>query len=96
MNIQIETARKGLEEKLAGKGFDGSIQVLIEGEGAFFIDEHGVHDGKTPADCTLSANADTFAALLAGELHPTSAFMSGKLRLDGDMSVAMKLGSLLG
>ncbi len=74
MNIQIETARKGLEEKLAGKGFDGSIQVLIEGEGAFFIDEHGVHDGKTPADCTLSANADTFCCLAGGRPAPDFGF----------------------
>jgi putative sterol carrier protein len=32
---------------------------------------------------------------MAGDLNPTSAFMSGKLKLDGDMGTAMKLGSAL-
>jgi putative sterol carrier protein len=30
-----------------------------------------------------------------GDLDPTVAFMSGKLKVEGDMGVAMKLGSVL-
>ncbi len=47
------------------------------------------------ADVTMTANADTFQDILAGTLNPTMAFMSGKLKLDGDMGTAMKLGSAL-
>ena len=48
------------------------------------------------ADVTLSADADTFQGILSGDVNPTSAFMTGKLSVDGDMGAAMKLGSLLG
>ena len=39
---------------------------------------------------------DTFQEMFAGDLDPTAAFMTGKIKLDGDMGVAMKLGQLLG
>ena len=44
---------------------------------------------------TLSADAETFEAILSGDLNPTGAFMAGKLKVDGDMGMAMKLGTVL-
>jgi len=48
-----------------------------------------------PAACTLKADAETLQGMLTGSVDPTSAFMSGKLSVEGDMGQAMKLGSLL-
>jgi len=95
MSTVIEGAVKTLSEKLAD-GFDGSVKFIIEGEGPITIDSAGVRAADDPADCTVSADTDTFLALLTGELDPTAAFMSGKLSIDGDMGAAMKLGALLG
>ena len=47
------------------------------------------------ADVTLTADADTFQSIMSGDLDPTAAFMTGKLAVDGDMGMAMKLGSVL-
>jgi len=47
------------------------------------------------ADCTVKVDKDDFVALTNGDLNPMMAFMSGKIKVDGDMSVAMKLQSLL-
>ena len=70
---------------------------MIEDEGAVRIDAAGAAaDDGGEADCTLTANAETFQSLLDGDLDPTGAFMSGKLTVDGDMGLAMRLGSLLG
>ncbi|MGG7645522.1 SCP2 sterol-binding domain-containing protein [Rhodovulum sp. YNF3179] len=95
MSKVIETAKAALEERL-GDGFDGSVKFEIADEGALIIDQDGVREGSGEADCTLSADAETFEAILDGELNPTTAFMSGKLSVDGDMGTAMRLGSLLG
>ncbi|NBR90026.1 MAG: sterol carrier family protein, partial [Rhodobacteraceae bacterium] len=46
-------------------------------------------------DVTLTASADTFESILSGDLNPTAAFMSGKLAVDGDIGMAMKLGAVL-
>jgi len=94
MSDVISAAVEALNEKLQG-GFDGTAKFVIEGEGAIMLDESGVRAGDEPADVTLTADADTFRDILEGEVNPTSAFMSGKLSVDGDMGLAMKLGSVL-
>ena len=40
--------------------------------------------------------AAVFRAILGGEMNATSAFMTGKLMVDGSMGMAMKLGAVLG
>jgi putative sterol carrier protein len=44
---------------------------------------------------TLTASPETFRAIMTGDTSATGAYMSGRLRLDGDMGLAMRLGSLL-
>ncbi len=95
MSDMIEHAVKALTAKLSG-GFDGVAKFVIEGEGAIMMDAAGVRAGDDEADVTLTANADVFRAILAGEMNPTSAFMTGKLSVDGNMGLALKLGSVLG
>ena len=43
----------------------------------------------------MTASAETFQGILDGEVSPTAAFMSGQLKVDGDMGLAMKLGNVL-
>lgn len=95
MSDVITAAVAALGERLGG-GFDGSAKFQIEGEGGIIIDSDGVRAGDDAADVTLSADADTFKAILAGELNPTTAFMTQKLSVEGDMGVAMRLGAVLG
>lgn len=83
-----------LSEKL-GQGFDGTAKFVIQDEGAIMVDGDGVRAGDDDADCTLTSDADTFQAMLSGDLNPTNAFMTGKLTVDGDMGTAMKLGTAL-
>jgi putative sterol carrier protein len=95
MTEMIDHAVKALNAKLSG-GFDGVAKFVIEGEGAIMLDHAGVRAGDDEADVTLTANADVFRAILEGEMNPASAFMTGKLAVDGNMGLAMKLGSVLG
>ena len=95
MSDVIAGAVDALKDKLGDGGFDASVKFEIEGEGGVIVDGDGVRAGDDDADCTLSADADTFQAMMDGSLNPTAAFMTGKLKVDGDMGIAMKLGSLL-
>ncbi|GGE26509.1 sterol-binding domain-containing protein [Primorskyibacter flagellatus] len=94
MSDVINAAVAALQAKMDG-GFDGTAKFVIEGEGAIMIDGNGVHAGDEEADVTLTADAETFQEILSGDLNPTSAFMTGKLSVDGDMGKAMALGSVL-
>lgn len=95
MSSIIDTAVDAIKEKLSG-AFDGSARFVIEGEGSVIIDSDGVRaGGDEDADVTLTADAETFRAVVKGDLDPTAAFMSGRLSVDGDMGVAMRLGGML-
>lgn len=96
MSAVIDAAVAAISQKI-GDGFDGSAKFVIENEGAVIVDGAGVRAATEDdaADVTMTASSDTFQDILAGNVNPASAFMTGKLKLDGDMGTAMKLGSAL-
>ncbi len=47
------------------------------------------------ADCTLIASLDVFTKILDGDMNATEAYMTGSLKVEGSMSAAMELSSLL-
>ena len=94
MSDVIEAAVAALSAKLSD-GFDGVAKFVITGEGAIMLDANGVRAGDEEADVTMTASAETFRAILEGDMNPTMAFMTGKLSVDGSMGMAMKLGSAL-
>ncbi|MEM8654852.1 MAG: SCP2 sterol-binding domain-containing protein [Pseudomonadota bacterium] len=95
MSDTVTEAVAVLNAKLADADFDGTAKFDIEGEGAIMMDSSGARAADEAADVTLSADADTFRSILEGDTNPTSAFMTGKLKVDGDMGMAMKLASVL-
>ncbi|MCC5988020.1 MAG: SCP2 sterol-binding domain-containing protein [Pararhodobacter sp.] len=96
MSDVIEKAVEALNEKLGGDGFDGNAKFVIEGEGEIVLDSEGARIGDDDTDVVLTASVETFQGMLDGEVNPTMAFMSGKLKIDGNMATAMKLASVLG
>ena len=88
-------AVEAIEKKLGGNVFDGSAKFEIEGEGSVIIDASGVRVSDDETEVTLSANLETFQEILEGDLDSTAAFMTGRLKLDGDMNTAMRLASVL-
>ncbi len=50
----------------------------------------------TTAQCTITISAENFVNLYEKKLNPQMAFMSGKLKIKGDMSLALKLGQIIG
>ncbi|MEL6589495.1 MAG: SCP2 sterol-binding domain-containing protein [Bacteroidota bacterium] len=68
------------------------------GEGVIFLDGSGaenvVSNEDKDADCTVAVDIADLNNMVSGELNPMNAFMTGKLKISGDMGVAMKLGNL--
>lgn len=95
MSDTVNEAVKVLSEKLSGAELPGTVKFAIQGEGSIMLDGSGARAGDEPADVTLTADVDTFKGILSGDTNPTSAFMSGKLQVDGDMGMAMQLATAL-
>jgi len=79
-------------------GMNNSYVFDIEGAGQWKVDVDdgavSVTEGGGDADVTISASEETFEKIIAGEQNPTSAYMTGKLKIKGDMGAAMKLQKL--
>lgn len=76
-------------------GFDRSVKFDTGADGVILVDGGAVSTADGPADCTIKLSLDDLESLIAGDLNPTMAFMSGKIKVEGDMSVAMALSQLI-
>jgi putative sterol carrier protein len=77
------------------EGMNNTYVFDIEGAGVWTVAVADgaitVTDGASDADCTFSASEETFEKIASGEQNATTAYMTGKLKIKGDMGAAMKL-----
>ncbi len=98
--LSLDQILNGIQSKAAdakplGKTlkFDfGNEQLFIDGTG----EKNAVSKDNKEADCSVDVSFEDFVALTKGKLNPMNAVMSGKIKIKGDMGVAMKLQSLFG
>jgi putative sterol carrier protein len=79
-------------------GMNNSYVFEIENAGTSKVDVAdgtvSVTEGGGDADVTIRASEETFRAIASGEQSPTTAYMTGKIKVEGDMGAAMKLQKL--
>ncbi len=76
-------------------GLGRTVTFDLKGEGFIHVDGGTVTNENAPADCTITVDKSDLEDMAQGRLDPTMAFMSGKLKIAGDMGVAMKLAPLM-
>jgi len=104
--MEIKELFERLQQKIDSKpskieGFSATIQFSLKGDGggeyyAVIHDGTGrINEGKSDTpDVTIFMDAEDFKDLVNKKLEPMGAFMSGKLKVQGDMSLMMKIKSL--
>ncbi|MDA8640558.1 SCP2 sterol-binding domain-containing protein [Flavobacteriaceae bacterium] len=89
-----------LKEKAEGADAIGGTLKFEVGDLIVFVDGSGntniVSQEDNEADCTISTTAEVLIDLKNGDLNPMMAVMGGKIKISGDMGLAMKVQSLLG
>lgn len=80
-------------------GLDATVKFDFGDDGLLHIDgtsqPYQVSNEDKDADTTITMSLDDFKEMAAGDLDPTTAFMMGKIKVSGDMTVAMKLSAVL-
>jgi putative sterol carrier protein len=76
-------------------GLGATLKFDCGGDGVIVIDgassPNTVSNADRDTDCTIELGIDTLGQLISGELNPMNAFMTGKMKVTGDMGVALKL-----
>jgi putative sterol carrier protein len=97
MSLQEVTAM--LKEGASSRPAFGNTVKFRTGQGVIFIDGNqtppSVSNDDKAADCTLKMDLGDVVALITGELDGMSAFMTGRLKIEGDISVALRLRNIL-
>lgn len=104
MGKALEAAAAALRERLAAEGEDGGLDGVarfeIEDTGAILVSGREVSTGpeaaEGEADVTILATLETFREVFEGGLSPATAFMMGRMRVEGDIGTALKLGQIIG
>lgn len=75
----------------------GTAKLAITGEGAVMLDADGARaaEADEAADVTLAASEQVFRAILSGDQNPATAYMTGKLKVDGSLQRALKVSAIL-
>ena len=98
--MSLELVTNGLKEKIGEDcGLGATLKFDFGDDGVLMLDATQVpnlvsnEDGE--AQCTMVISIENFMEMAEGNLDGTAAFMSGKLKIQGDMGIAMKLGPIL-
>ena len=93
--MSIQDVAEKMRSRVESSGFDRSVKFDTGADGVIVIDGQSISTADAPADCTIELSLEDLEALISGELNPTAAFMTGKIKVEGDMSVAMALSQVL-
>jgi putative sterol carrier protein len=98
--MSLEQITNGLRQRVGTDcGLGASVKFDFGPDGVVFLDAtkvpNEVSNEDQPADCTMKIAMDDFIAMTQGELDGTTAFMMGKLKIEGDMSIAQRLQGVL-
>ncbi len=93
--MSIQDVVEKIRGRVESSGFDRSVKFDTGGDGVIVIDGATISTADAPADCTITLSLEDLESMLAGELSPTAAFMQGKLKVEGDMSIAMALSQVI-
>ena len=84
-----------IREGLADQSFDGSLKFDCGEDGVIVLAGGTATTDDRETDCTIRLSRDNLVKLLSGQLNPMTGVMLGKLKVSGDMGVALGLGRLL-
>lgn len=98
--MSLEAVTAGLKEKVGEDcGLGAKLKFDFGDAGVMVLDAtqvpNTVSNEDSDAQCTMALSIENFMEMAEGKLDGTAAFMSGKLKIQGDMSIAMKLGPIL-
>ncbi len=94
--MNLEECTQAIRAKVGDdSGLAATLKFDCGDDGVIIVDgkstPNSVNNANTDTDCTVGITLNNLTAMLEGDLDPATGFMAGKLKVSGDMSVAMRL-----
>ena len=94
--MNLEACTEAIRTKVGtDSGLGATLKFDCGADGIIYIDGQStpnqVSNNNTDAECTVGITLENLNAMLSGDLEPATGFMMGKLKVTGDMSVALRL-----
>jgi putative sterol carrier protein len=96
ISMGVREIAEQIKPKVESAGFERSVKFDTGADGVIVIDGATISTDDQETDCTIKLSLSDLEELISGDLSPTTAFMTGKIKIEGDMSVAMALSQLIG
>lgn len=96
MSLDIAT-QKASEKAINAAPIDATVKFAFHEGGVIYVDGYNgnaISNEDKDAECTVKVALEDLLSMLHGELNPMSAFMEGKMTIEGNMATAMKLQTL--
>jgi putative sterol carrier protein len=104
--MSVDSAREFFEtlpDRIApgrAQALDASYRFDVDGAGTWRVESDDgrlvVTESDAPADCVIRTDEQTFLAIARREQSPMGAYMTGKVKVEGDLGLALKLRDLFG
>ena len=88
----IQTNAEGKDLSVLG----GTVKLVVDDQVVFIKPDGDISGSDEEADCTMTIDSETMQSIMNGETSGQAAFMTGKVKIAGDMGIAMKLQSVIG
>lgn len=99
--MSVESVTDDLRQRASRAPSLGYKVKFAVGDGEFVhwdgtVTPPAIGNDDADADTTIAISLDNLEKLLAGDLDPTFAYATGKIKVEGSVGVALKMASLLG
>ncbi|MCX8112615.1 MAG: SCP2 sterol-binding domain-containing protein [Bacteroidia bacterium] len=98
--MTLEQVHQAISERIArASDLNATVKFVVDGDKIVYVDatqQPAVisYDDK-PADCTVRVSSETFDDIISGRSSAATAFMFGKIKIEGSMSVALAISRVL-
>jgi len=93
--MSLAELTEAVKDRMGNSAISGSIKFDLGEAGVIRVDGGTVDNEDADADCTIKVSEDDFRGIMEGSQDAQTAFMMGKLKVEGDMGVAMQLATAM-